>query len=330
MNARLLATHVACLIVLAIPARSAAYGQHRAPEQSTQEAITVRRGLLTARVIDSPLQRVLQAVARQSGIKIFIHGATDERVTFEFRGLPVEEGLRRILKNTSSVLIYSSRMPPDPAAARIVSLKEVRVYLDRPEAAHPVPVAANTPTQPKGPGGEQPLTRPGHPQDTEAIEELAYMLLQTDSELLRKRSAHRLGRIGDAKAVDLLSRALSQDEDPSVRESAAKALGKTWKGSAAAPLAAAVVADPDPYVREAAAKALGKTWSEAAVEPLSQTLLQDRSAFVREAAARGLGETWSEAAVEPLVRTLWTDPSLRVRESAAQALSVLGYPAASY
>ena len=69
--------------------------------------IDVREGRVTATVVESPLPALVQTIARQGGIQIFLHAPLDEMVTVTFRDAPLEEALRRILRTTNAVFVYS-------------------------------------------------------------------------------------------------------------------------------------------------------------------------------------------------------------------------------
>jgi len=296
---------VRALLAVLVHLLAAAGPSYAAAEADVRDSIKIRGDLLTTSVAGAPLQSVLEAIARESGVKILIFAPTEERITVEFREVPLDVALRRLVREKNYVFIYSRSRPRADAGARSQRLKEVHVYPGPAEAiARPEPTAAPDASRATSP----------------AVEGLARVLLEAEPRVLRKRAAGALGTMRDQLATDALRRALAQDDDASVREAAARSLGKTWDEDAVAPLASAVVDDPDAFVREAAATGLGETWSEAAVEPLARALATDPRAAVREVAAVGLGRTWSEAAIEPLTRAAATDPSARVRESAAKAL----------
>ncbi len=276
------------------------------------EAIEVRGGRLTAVIVESPFPTLLQAIARQGGVEIFLHASLEGTVTVTFRDVPLEEALRRILRTTNAVFIYSQ-----PSSARAgapqARLTEVHVYPGSTTTATPVPGVVL--------GAETPMA--SETTKTQLTAEATKDLLGAELRVSRKYAAQTLGRLGDLNAIGPLSQTLLQDEDATVRLSAIKALGALRSEQAVGPLAGVLLADPDLEVREATANALGKTWSTMAVAPLTQALQQDSSALVREAAARALGRTWNEAAVDPLVQALTSDANPRVRESAARALGVI-------
>ena len=277
------------------------------------EAIDVRGGRLTAVIVESPLVTLLQAIARQGGVEIFLHASLEGTVSVTFRDVPLEEALRRILSTTNAVFIYSQ-----PSSARAgtpqARLSEVHVY----------PGSTTTATSAPGAVREAETTTASATTKTRLTVEATKDLLGDRSRVSQKRAATTLGQTYDVKNVGPLAQALAEDEDATVRLSVVKALGKLRSEQAVGPLAGVLLADPDLDVREATARALGKTWSATAVAPLAQALQQDSSALVRDAAARALGNTWDGAAVDPLVQALTSDPNPRVRESAARALGVIG------
>jgi len=284
------------------------------------EPIEVREGRVTAVIVESPLPTLLRAIARQSGIDIVLHASLEGTVSVTFRDVPLEEALRRILRTTNAVFIYSQRSaahvgaPPARAGVPQARLSEVHIYPGSTSVAASAPVVVRD----AEPTTASMTTR------SRLTAEATKNLLGNRSRISQKRAATTLGRTYDAKNVGPLAQALAEDEDATVRLSAVKALGKLRSEQAVGPLGDALLADPDFDVREATARALGKTWSATAVTPLVQALQQDSSALVRDAAARALGNTWDESTVDPLVQALTSDPNPRVRESAARALGVIG------
>ena len=277
------------------------------------EPIEVREGRVTAVIVETALPALVQTIARQGGIAVFLHASLEGTVSVTFRDVPLEEALRRILRTTNAVFIYSQRSSARAGAPQ-ARLSEIHVYPGSPSAATAAPGAAGD----LGPTTASTTTK------KRLIAEATKDLLGDRSRISQKRAATTLGQTYDVKNVGPLAQALAENEDPSVRLSAVKALGKLRSEQAVGPLGDVVLSDPDFDVREASARALGKTWSATAVSPLVQALQQDSSALVRDAAARALGNTWDESAVDSLVQALTSDPNPRVRESAARALGVIG------
>src|SRR5207244_10976615 len=75
--------------------------------RSGGEAIDIRGGRLTAVIVESPLPTLLQAIARQGGVEIFLHASLEETVSVTFRDVPLEEADRKSTRLNSSHQIIS-------------------------------------------------------------------------------------------------------------------------------------------------------------------------------------------------------------------------------
>lgn len=308
-----LASVVSLVLVLSLgPAAPLGASGMRPAERAApgSPALRMSGGRLTARIVDVPLDRVIDALAGLTGARIDVDVAAGERVTVEFRDLPVEESLHRLLRGRQLIFVYE-QSPRD-----LVRLVAVRAY----------------------DGGESPKHIPRELREDEAVpatrvragavdlspdrDALALALLTSEDHDRRRRAAETLGRVAGDGVTAALSRGL-EDADPDVRESAARALGRTWDESAIEPLASALRDDGDPGVRETAARALGSLWSEGAVEVLARALLSDPLRAVREAAARALGDIGGTDGVWALVAAV-RDSRGSVRESVVAALGDIG------
>jgi hypothetical protein len=248
-------------------------------------------GLVTAKLHDVPLAAVLDDIAKQNALRIFISARVDKRVTVDFRGLPLEEGLRRILRGTNFAFFYA-RGDRNRASLKLIGVDVL------------------------------PATENREYGDAASATPLARRIFQANDGRLRAEAAKALAQSRDPSALGALAQALAEDGDQSVRAAAAEALGKSWSEVAVAPLSDALQ-DPSADVREAAARALGKTWSDAATEPLLAALAYDRDPIVREQAALALGATSGGEAVDALTRAL-EDRRWYVRDAAADALEAIG------
>lgn len=289
---RLLAAVVMTLIASTTTAHAA-----RPERVGSDNAVRVEDGRLQGRLDAAPLHRVLAAIAAQSGIAFHVHGTSHETVTIQLSGVPLEEGLRRLLRNTDFLFIYGR---PDDRGTEGPTVLQVHVYR----------LAAST-------GGPEVVSGDGDDDETAAGERA----LSDDGTVTRRRAARARARSGDSTPV-ALAEAIGHEEDASVRESLARALGGTDGDETVPALAQLVAEDPDEGVRETAALALGKTWSEAAVEPLMGAL-GDADSTVRGAAADALANTWNDRAADALRLAAAEDPSAQVRERALTALARL-------
>jgi hypothetical protein len=69
--------------------------------------VAYNRGLLTLSVENGDLKQVLTAVAEETGISVKYPPGVEKRITTEFRALPFQRGLHRILRGMNYALIYS-------------------------------------------------------------------------------------------------------------------------------------------------------------------------------------------------------------------------------
>jgi hypothetical protein len=300
MSRLVLSGLIAGLLAAATPSPAAP----PAGQAPSAPSFRVEGGRLWGSATAAPLERVLAAIASQSGVAIRVHAATDRTVTARLGGVPVEDGLRRVLEGTDFLLVYGRSGPGAGARPR---LAEVHVFPAGAAGGSPDP-AGTGPIEPAGPS---------------AVGDALAVLTATDAaSVARRRAARALGREGADEAAGVLSAALAADDDPAVREALARALGRSGDAEAVPALARAVADDPDDGVREAAAHALGQAGRETAVEPLARAL-GDPVAGVRAAAAEALARTGGEAAAVALGQAALQDASAQVRDRALQALGRL-------
>jgi len=69
--------------------------------------IKFNNGQLSAKLKNSPLEKVLKEIMEQSGARIWLNDAIDATVTMEFQNVPVREGVRRILKDKNYAFLYA-------------------------------------------------------------------------------------------------------------------------------------------------------------------------------------------------------------------------------
>jgi hypothetical protein len=97
---------------------------------------------LTVELQGVPLETALAEIGRRTAIEIAIAGSLSRTISIEFHDLPVEEGLRRLLRGYNWVMLYA-----DSETRAGSTLKKVTV-LSAGDREHPTPVAAApTPTR---------------------------------------------------------------------------------------------------------------------------------------------------------------------------------------
>jgi hypothetical protein len=77
--------------------------------------IDYKNGLLHVSVKNQKLITVIEDVVKKTGVQIVIKSGDDEELTIEFDYLPLEKGIKRLLKGKNSVFIYSSKEAGHPA-----------------------------------------------------------------------------------------------------------------------------------------------------------------------------------------------------------------------
>jgi hypothetical protein len=270
--------------------------------------VEVRDDLLTVKVQQLPLEQVLKEVAQQSGISLRIQGSLAEPVSVVFENLPLDDGVKRLLKDRNFVLIYSR----GPAGAAPQQLTEVLVFSTTPAtpastvARRPEPESARGPARAGATGGQQ----------QGGWSALISQGLQDGDPAVRKEVIERLGALGDKRAVEPLIRALG-DEDVEVRTSATSALEDIRDERAIEPLGRILLADADEMVRAQAAQALAYIGGEQALAAL-EAALHDKATQVRRTVVEALISIGGERA-SALLEQVSADMQVDVQEEPAEA-----------
>jgi hypothetical protein len=233
--------------------------------------LRVEDNLLTLKLKDAPLEKVLTEIAHQAGIQITVYGPMEEYLSAEFSGLPMEKGLRRLMRDFNYVLIYGAEKGKrgDPP------IKELMIYAKEGKGPH----------KRISPRVIAPQERPSRRLKRGSVEALLKALGDKDPEV-REEAVYSLVDIRDERVIVHLTQVLLNDTDEEVRESAAEALGDLRDKRGIAPLVEAL-RDKDTGVRESAVDALGEIGGDEVISPLMDAL-RDEDEDVREAAADAL------------------------------------------
>jgi hypothetical protein len=224
--------------------------------------VKVEGNSLTVRLNQVPLREALQDIARQTGLRIIVNSARDDRLSLAFAKLPVEEGLRQLIGRDNFIFLYTPTR----------ELKEVRVYassqLAEPPPSLPPPLAV---TAPQEAGVHQSMR-----SDPEPATRLASAIMLAGTNEAEK---------GLGIVLELL---LRRETEPEIRKSALGAL--TLFGDVPVDQVTQVaIFDPEPTLRSAA------------MELLSQQVVHDpiAHAMLRQVAEGALDETVREEAQAP-------------------------------
>jgi hypothetical protein len=244
-----------------------------------------RDGRLSVTAERVPLTRILEAVAREVGLELVGLDRFDELVSVSFSDLPFEEGLRRLLRDISYVVIDDPREPGDGRLTRILVFGVAGASEGRAEAGtaglhggvdveRPLGGSGPDPTQAErlaalraaAEQGDETLVRQAALDPDESIQATAVELLANRDHSAamavlveasrggpvtqRLGAIHLLHQTGvrdDETVVRALADALAAD-DVAVKNYAIQALA-TRGGSASWAALRRALADPDPSVR---------------------------------------------------------------------------------
>lgn len=236
-----------------------------APASGTSFVLTLRHNHLSAAIENLPLREVLEKLSRLMKIEVSLEQSVgDDTVSVEFKNLPTEEGIRRILQGKSYALTYaqSSNSRGHKASPMVVGIRVV----------------------PKGAG---PGTAHGNTDSATVHFDGNATQGQRDTELEQAREAFA--------AADVKTRldALAALKD-----------GAEEKKMEALRAVVAGLADQDAQVREAALDVLKNGDGPVPLEPLSEVALNDASPEHRMDALMLLAERNGQAALGPLNQAL--------------------------
>ena len=241
--------------------------------------IKFSNGQLSAKLKNSPLEKVLKEIMEQSGARIWLNDAIDATVTMEFQNVPIREGVRRILKDKNYAFLYAPNEIKEGKLSIISASKSKETFTKIKEAPNKKP-----PQKPVPPTAKKGKTKKEKPP----FEVLVKDALENEDAGKREDAIIALGESKDKKAMETIAKALANDPSEDVRLSAIDALLEIGDKSVVEPLSHALK-DRDPWVRESTVEALGEVGGEAAIEFI-KSALNDEDGSVRELAQETLEE----------------------------------------
>lgn len=219
-------------------------------EQRSEPAprVAVKDGRLSAHAENLPLDRLLDEISRRGNVAIIKAGGRGRPVSVQLQDVPLDEGLRQILRNQDTFFFYGV------GASGPATLKVVWVY-------------------PKGKGRE---LQPVPPEAWASTAELDGRVADPDP-AVRARAIEALVERRGNQASDAVSEAL-RDHDDQVR---VRALYQAIHAGVQLPrdeLAAFAAGDPSPDVRFLALEALA---ADPEARMFAEAALNDSSPHVR-------------------------------------------------
>jgi len=235
--------------------------------------VQLKGRLLTVKVRDIPLKRVLTEIAHQAQIKILFYGPVEELLSADFSEIPLDKGVRRLTGGCNYAFIYG----PKAAKTAEPEIREIIIY----------PKTGGR----GGKGGRPTVIAPSQQvpdEQEEAVLVSLFKALEDKDPLVREETVYLLSEFEDERVTRHLTQVLLKDEDEAVRASAAEELGDLGDQGAVDSLIKAL-GDKNARVRESVAEALGQIGGESAIPKLIKAL-GDEDEDVRDAAAEALGE----------------------------------------
>ncbi len=93
------------------------------PAVAGADSVSIRDQRMTVRLAGGSLRGVMRSVAEQSGIDVRFVGAGDREVASQsFTNVPLEKGIRRLLRDTQYAFVYSGKEPQARIAHVLVVL----------------------------------------------------------------------------------------------------------------------------------------------------------------------------------------------------------------
>ena len=244
------------------------------------------------------MKSLIEAVAREAELSLEGSESLDGLVTVRFRGLPISEGLARILGDRSYMLVYgvtpftgSDGGVPVPVRLRFFEVSSV----------------------------EKPAGGKGAVLDVERAALFEALEFHGDS-WDKQDSIEALAEAGDPGVAGRLGRAGLADPDVEVRSAAVGALA-ILGGDVAAEILETALRDVESVVRQQAVVALSEIGGDVAARGLT-VALQDWNADLRLRAVDAIGGVGGPTALQ-LLEHAATDPDQDVRESAEDWLAEL-------
>jgi hypothetical protein len=204
--------------------------------------VTVQSGRLSVRVDQTRLEEVLQAVAREARLEIVLNGAFGTPVTATFTDLPLDEGIRRLCRGHSIVMIYDGPPGTEPGS----ELTKVSVTSSFSDSRVANPTNHNAGAEIRADARSALLPRP---------ENLTAALRLGPADSRTKIIDALVDERGLDAVVQILGDAATRDPDLRIRQSAIQALGSMASPGALEAIRA-VLNDSSASVRSAANLAL--------------------------------------------------------------------------
>jgi hypothetical protein len=103
-------------------------GASNMPKHTVFSGVDFRDGLLRVSVEKQKLEKVLDAIAKKTGIEIIFNVPADEELSVSFDYLPLEQALKKLLTRRNYVFVYGSAEGGASITKRSSSLMKVLIF----------------------------------------------------------------------------------------------------------------------------------------------------------------------------------------------------------
>jgi hypothetical protein len=253
-------TFVLFLLVIAGAAGTAASGAFAAQRTGPILELSATSSRISLSARDVPLADVLTAIGRQAGVRMVLRGKLDIPVTETLVDVPIDEGIQRLTRWQSVVLVYDE--PVD--ASEDVDLIEVWVAGATSGPDEPEGRARGVRSDDRGADtppsvGRRRIGARAHENGSTAAGILRDTATRDPSPTVRRSALQTRARESGADRVNGLREAAIWDPEPHLRRLAIRRLAST-KGAEAGDTLLGLLNDPDPQIRAAATSAFAR-WS---------------------------------------------------------------------
>ncbi len=192
---------------------------------NSSSVILVKDKLLTVNVKDILLKKVLIEIANQEPITIVLFAPAEELIVAAFSGLPVEKGLKRLLRDFNYTFIYDNSEKSKGSECKIKEIAILsRLGESQSRRAEPMIISSEGPTH-------ESLSEDLRNEDLDKSEEIESEfivdsvrdMLQDEDAEVRLMLVEEIATIGGPTAIQALQSAL-EDEDEEVRKMAEEKL----------------------------------------------------------------------------------------------------------
>lgn len=117
------------------------------PQAGSSISVQVEKGLLSVSLKDADLFDVMDALAKESGVRIKVDKGARKKITLSFQGMPFEKGIRNLIRPLNYAMIWKNAPGAKDADEKV--LVELDIFREGHQGAETVSFG------PAGPGAEE-------------------------------------------------------------------------------------------------------------------------------------------------------------------------------